>query len=54
MSRAACGDQPGRLCRRRGERELAQRTLAPVYEWFTEGSITDDLQEAHTLLDELR
>jgi class 3 adenylate cyclase/predicted ATPase len=50
--RAAIG--LARLWRQRGERELAERTLAPVYAWFTEGSTTDDLQVARTLLDELR
>jgi len=27
--------------------------LAPVYNWFTEGSDTDDLKDAKALLDEL-
>jgi predicted ATPase len=33
-------DQPGR----------ARECLAPVYEWFTEGFQTPDLQEAEELL----
>jgi len=28
--------------------------MAPVYDWFTEGFDTKDLQEAKVLLDELR
>jgi len=33
-----------------GRREEAHRTLAGVYEWFTEGFDTADLQEAKALL----
>ena len=29
------------------------KTLAPLYEWFTEGFDTRDLKEAKALLDEL-
>jgi predicted ATPase len=38
----------------RDERQTASDLLAPVYGWFTEGFGTPDLQEAKTLLDELR
>ncbi|MDH3601407.1 MAG: hypothetical protein OEU26_17485 [Candidatus Tectomicrobia bacterium] len=31
----------------------AYELLSPVYEWFTEGFDTADLQEANTLLNEL-
>jgi hypothetical protein len=42
-----------RLWRDRGQREDAQRVLAGVYGWFTEGFDTADLRDAKTLLDEL-
>jgi hypothetical protein len=35
------------------KREAARRTLASVYDWFTEGADTHDLQEARRLLAEL-
>jgi predicted ATPase len=31
----------------------ARETLAPVYDWFTEGFDTPDLKDAKALLDEL-
>ena len=31
----------------------ARELLAPIYNWFTEGFDTPDLQEAKVLLDEL-
>ena len=34
--------------------EDAHNVLAPVYNWFTEGSETADLRDARTLLSELR
>ena len=37
----------------RGERRPARELLAPVYQWFTEGFDTKDLQDARSLLDEL-
>jgi predicted ATPase len=42
-----------RLWRRRGLKAEARDLLAPVYEWFTEGFETRDLQEARALLAEL-
>jgi predicted ATPase len=36
-----------------GKHQDAHDLLAPVYEWFTEGLDTADLQEARALLDEL-
>jgi len=42
-----------RLWQRQGKREEARELLAPVYDWFTEGFDTADLQEAKQLLDEL-
>ncbi len=36
-----------------GHREAARATLAPVYEWFTEGFETPDMQAAKSLLGEL-
>jgi class 3 adenylate cyclase/DNA-binding winged helix-turn-helix (wHTH) protein/predicted ATPase len=42
-----------RLWQRQGKRKEAYELLAPVYNWFTEGFDTADLQEAEALLDEL-
>ena len=36
-----------------GHREAARTTVAPIYEWFTEGFETPDLQAARSLLLEL-
>ena len=36
-----------------GQAHAAYELLAPVYNWFTEGFDTADLQEAKTLLDAL-
>ena len=41
------------LWQRQGRRVEARELLAPVYDWFTEGFDTADLQEAKTLLEEL-
>ena len=49
--RAALG--LARLHARRGDNENARAVLAPVYQWFTEGFDTKDLNEAKALLDEL-
>ena len=38
----------------RGRRGEALDLLQPVYDWFTEGFSTRDLQEARALLEELR
>ena len=42
-----------RLWQQQGKREAAHDLLAPVYDWFTEGFDTADLQDAKALLDEL-
>ena len=42
-----------RLWQRQGKHTEAYELLAPVYNWFTEGFDTADLQEAKTLLDVL-
>ncbi len=42
-----------RLWQRQGKQGKASELLAPLYEWFTEGFDTSDLQEARALLDEL-
>jgi predicted ATPase len=42
-----------RLRRDQGRHAEAWDTLAPVYDWFTEGFDTPDLKEAKALLDEL-
>ncbi|MFL5252790.1 MAG: hypothetical protein ACJ8AI_07830, partial [Rhodopila sp.] len=43
-----------RLRQSQGRRQDAYDLLAPVYDWFTEGFDTKDLQEAKSLLAELR
>jgi predicted ATPase len=42
-----------RLFRNHGRRVEARELLAPIYNWFTEGFGTSDLQEAKALLDGL-
>jgi len=42
-----------RLWQQQGKKEEAQRMLAEIYGWFTEGFDTKDLQEAKALLEEL-
>jgi len=42
-----------RLWQQQGRRAEAYEMLAPVYDWFTEGFDTADLQEAKVLLEEL-
>jgi len=42
-----------RLWQRQGKRTQAHALLAPIYNWFTEGFDTADLQEAKALLDAL-
>jgi class 3 adenylate cyclase/predicted ATPase len=43
-----------RLWQQQGKHTEAQALLAPIYDWFTEGFDTADLQEAKALLQELR
>jgi predicted ATPase len=42
-----------RLWHRQGKRAAVYAVLAPLYDWFTEGFDTADLQEARVLLEEL-
>jgi hypothetical protein len=42
-----------RLWQSQGKRQAAHDLLAPVYDWFTEGFDTKDLQEAKALLYEI-
>jgi predicted ATPase len=42
-----------RLWRQQGKQAEARRMLDEIYNWFTEGFDTKDLQEAKTLLVEL-
>src|SRR5262249_2393095 len=42
-----------RLWQKQGKLDAARTMLADVYNWFTEGFDTKDLQEAKTLLEEL-
>jgi predicted ATPase len=42
-----------RLWQQQGKKHEARRMLAEVYDWFTEGFDTKDLQEAKALLEEL-
>jgi predicted ATPase len=44
----------GRLWQRQGKRAKAHQMLAEIYDWFTEGFDTADLQEARALLQELQ
>jgi len=43
----------GRLWQWQGRRDAARQVLAAVYDWFTEGFDTVDLQEAKGLLEKL-
>ena len=53
QSGGSCGP-PGmrlsRLWQQQGQRAAARELLAPIYNWFTEGFDTADLQEARALL----
>jgi predicted ATPase len=42
-----------RLWQQQGKRAEAHKLLSEVYNWFTEGFDTKDLQEAKILLEEL-
>jgi predicted ATPase len=42
-----------RLWQGQGQRAAARQLLASIYNWFTEGFDTVDLQEAKALLEEL-
>jgi predicted ATPase len=42
-----------RLWQGQGKTKEAHELLAPVFNWFTEGFDTADLQEAKALIDEL-
>jgi len=42
-----------RLWQHQGRRAEARQLLAEIYNWFTEGFDTKDLQEAKELLEEL-
>ena len=42
-----------RLWQQRGQQAEARALLSPIYDWFTEGFDTADLQEAKALLQEL-
>ena len=42
-----------RLWQGQGQRTAARQLLASIYNWFTEGFDTADLQEAHAVLAEL-
>jgi predicted ATPase len=42
-----------RLLRKQGKQEEARQMLQQIYDWFTEGFDTVDLEEAKTLLEEL-
>jgi hypothetical protein len=43
----------GRMWQQQGKKEEARQMLAEIYNWFTEGFDTKDLQEAKALLEEL-
>jgi hypothetical protein len=42
-----------RLLQQQGKKKEARQMLAEIYNWFTEGFDTKDLQEARALIDEL-
>jgi predicted ATPase len=42
-----------RLWQRQGKQDAAHTMLSEIYNWFTEGFDTKDLQEAKALLDSL-
>jgi predicted ATPase len=42
-----------RLWQQQDKCDAARQLLAPIYDWFTEGFDTADLQEAKALLEEL-
>jgi predicted ATPase len=42
-----------RLWQRQGKKAEAHQLLSEIYDWFTEGFDTKDLQEAKALLEEL-
>ena len=42
-----------RLLQRRGERSEARQMLTGIYNWFTEGFDTPDLQEARALIEQM-
>jgi predicted ATPase len=42
-----------RLWQQQGKQHAARNMLSDIYNWFTEGFDTKDLQEAKALLDEL-
>jgi predicted ATPase len=42
-----------RLWQQQGKRQDAHELLAPLYNWFSEGFDTADLQAARALLDEI-
>src|SRR5262249_989950 len=42
-----------RLWRQQGKRQAARELLSTIYEWFTEGFDTKDLQEAKILLEQV-
>jgi predicted ATPase len=43
-----------RLWQSQGKKEKAREMLAEIYDWFTEGFDTKNLQEAKALLEELK
>ena len=49
----ASGDEPGRLWQQQGKKNEAHEMLSEIYNWFTEGFDTKDLQEAKALLKEV-
>ena len=42
-----------RLWQQQGKRAAARELLSPIYDWFTEGFDTADVQEARSLLQEV-
>ena len=48
-----CATSLARVWHAQDKRQQAYELLAPVYDWFTEGFDTPDLEDAKALLDEL-
>ena len=51
---AAGGDEPGAAVATTRQEDEAHQMLAEIYNWFTEGFDTKDLQEAKALIEELK
>jgi predicted ATPase len=53
VSRTACVNQPRAVVATASKKSEAHHMLSYIYNWFTEGFDTKDLQEAKALIEEL-